>query len=112
MPRNKPSYSRLSPFARGQICAFRKAGWKRGQICKTIKKKDGIHPCLRAVAAVLRMHAVEPNWEGKDSEAGGRPRALTAKQAKELVDLVFVERGTAKVTIPYCRRRLASLRKV
>ena len=112
MPRNKPSYSRLSPFARGQICAFRKAGWKREQICKTIKKRDGTHPCLRAVAAVLTKHAAEPKWEGEDSKAGGRPRALTVRQAKELVDLVFAERGKVKVTTPYCRRRLPFLRKV
>ena len=77
-----------------------------------IKKEDGTHPCLRAVAAVLTKHAAEPKWEGEDSKAGGRPRALTVRQAKELVDLVLTERGKVKVTRPYCRRRLPFLREV
>ena len=67
---------------------------------------------MRSVDAVIANKLADPKWRGDDSSAGGRPRALSDQQPNELVDLVFAERGKARVTISYCRRRLPSLRTV
>ena len=43
----------MDASARGAICALRVAGAKRDDIAKTVRKKDGKRPCLRAVDKVL-----------------------------------------------------------
>ena len=106
----KSSLSRLDPFTRGQIVGLRQAGLKRDAIAKRVKKRDGASPSVRAVDAVLAKKSSSPSWHGEDSSAGGRPRSLTPAQTKRLVKLVFDERGGAKVTVPYCRKRLPFLR--
>ena len=106
------TFARLDAFAHGQIVGLRQAGKERGVIQKFVKTRDGSHPALRAVDAVLRKKRDHPQWRGDDSRAGGRPRALTSKQVKELVALVFAERGKAVVTVPYCCKRLPFLREV
>ena len=106
------STARLDPFTRGHICGMRAAGVARAEIARRVRKKDGKHPHIRAVDAVLARHRAEPLWKGEDSTAGGRPPVLTAPERKQLLKLVFAERGKAKVTVPYCRRRLPFLRKV
>ncbi len=108
----KATFSRLDAFARGQICGMRAAGTARRSIRKTVKKTDGTSPTLRAVDGVLAMKKADPEWRGEPSRAGGRPRALTKAQTKELLNLVFAERGKAKVTASYCRKRLPFLREV
>ena len=106
------SMARLDPFTRGTIVGLRAAGVTRDDIVQRVKKKDGKRPTLRAVDSVLARHREEPAWRGEDSRAGGRPSLLTAKERKLLLNLVLAERGKAKVTVPYCRRRLPFLRKV
>ena len=102
-------HARLDAFARGQIWGMREAGVGRAEIRKKAKKTDGTRPTLRTVDAVLAKKASDPAWRGEDSSAGGRPRALTAAQSKDFLDLVFAERGKAKVTVSYCRQRLPFL---
>ena len=43
----------MDAFARGAICALRAAGAKPEDIARTVRKKDGKRPHLRAVDAVL-----------------------------------------------------------
>ena len=85
------TFSRLDAFARGQIHGLRQAGKPRSVITKLVKKRDGTHPTMRAVDAVLRKKRDHPQWRGDDSRGGGRPRALTENQVKELIALVFAE---------------------
>ena len=92
----KRTFARLDPFTRGQIFGLRQAETKRTVIARKVKKKDGTHPSLKAVDAVLAKRKANPKWHGEDSSAGGRPRSLTTEQAEELVDLVFAERGKRK----------------
>ena len=106
------SAARVDPFARGVICGVQAAGLTRPEIARRVGKKDGKHPTVRAVIAVLARRRADPAWRGEDSRAGGRPPTLTAQQRKKLVNLVFAERGKAKVTAQYCRRRLVFLRQV
>ena len=104
--KRKRTYARLDQWSRAQVCAFRKAGKSREEIRLLVDKKDGTHPTLRAVDAVLEKKAVDPGWRGEDSSAGGRPRALAAAQRRKLTNLVFRERGKAVVSAPYCQKRL------
>ena len=78
---------------------------KREDIAKKVRKKDGKRPSLRAVDAVLAKNHADLAWRGDESRAGGRPLLLTPKRREELLKLVFAERGKAKITVLYCRRR-------
>ena len=100
-----PSMARLDAFARGAVCALRAEGMRREDIVKKVRKKDGKRPSLQAVDTVLAKHHADLATRDGDSRAGGRPLLLTPKQREELLKLVFAERGKAKITVPYCRRR-------
>ena len=106
------THARLDTFARGMIWGMHLAGAPREDILQEVSKKDGTLATLSAVDKVIATMKANPEWRGQDSSAGGRPGKLTAKQKKDLRDLVFKERGKAKVSIPYCKRRLRFLRKV
>ncbi len=105
-------YARLTPFARGQMVGLDKAGVPVPRIRKLVLKKDGKRPSERSVFGVLAKAAAEPDWDGKDSSAGGRPPALSEATKKALVDLVVEERGSYVVTAPFCQKRIPALRKV
>ena len=106
------STAHLDAFARGQIHALRAAGWERPSIARSVTKRDGSHLSLRAIDGVLQKKRLQPGWRGEDSSAGGRPPALTKKERKQLVALVFKERARLVVTVTSCRKRLPSLRLV
>ena len=106
------SAARLDAFARGMICGLAEGGFKQEESVARVKKKDGSHPTLRAVEATLAKARDGPDWRGTDTTAGGRPRELSADEEKQLVDLVFAERGHAKVTTSYRKRRLPFLRRM
>lgn len=110
--KSQRTFARLDQWARAQVCAYRQAGKPRDEICSLVEKKDGTHPTLRAVDAVLEKKAEDPGWRGEDSRAGGRPRALSKAQRRQLTNLVFRERGKAVVTAPFCQKRLPFLRTV
>ena len=118
MPKRKHSddpsgaFARLDVFARGMIWGMHVAKAPREDICKEVVKKDGRPPSIQAVDQVIAHMKVFPDWRGEDSKAGGRPGKLTAGQKKEVVGLVFRERGQAKVTVSFCRKRLPFLRRV
>ena len=105
-------HARLDAFARGQIVGLQQAGETRFEITRLVKKKDGKRPTLRTVDNVLRKKDKDPVWRGGDSRAGGRPPALSAGEVRQLVGLVFKERGKSVVTAAYCMKRLPFLRKV
>ena len=88
------------------------AGHAMADIRQRVEKQDHTHPSLRCVAEIVARHREDPSWRGEDSSAGGRPRLLTVAEEQAAVKLVFDERGSAKVTVPYCRKRLPFLRRV
>ena len=106
------SCARLDAFARGVIWGMHLAGAERQEICHEVTKTDGAHPSMNAVDKVVAKLKKNPEWRGDDSRCGGRPEALTPKQKRELVGLVFAERGKTKVTLSYCKKKLPYLRKV
>ena len=111
-PRAKASSARLDPFTRGVIWGMHLAGACREDIKKHAVKKDGSTPQMNAIDKVISRKTAYPEWMGQDSSAGGRPQALSEKQKKMLVNLVFKARGKAMVTVTYCRKQLPFLKKV
>ena len=77
-----------------------------------VRKKDAAKVGLHAIDEVIAKKTSDPTWMGEDSTGGGRPRALSESEANELVQLVFRERGKARVTIAYSKRRLKFLRRL
>ena len=62
----------LDALARGQIDGMRLAGKPRSEIRKLVTKRDGTHPTLCVVYAVLRKKRDHPEWRGDDSRVGCR----------------------------------------
>ena len=67
---------------------------------------------MRAIDGVLEHARRDPEWEGNDSKAGGRPQDLTSKEKRDITKLIHAEVGLAKLTIPYLRKRLPFLRSL
>ena len=106
------SYARLDAWARSEICALRRAGTPRKQICSLVVKLDGSSPSLRCVDAVVDKKKKEPAWRGENSVCGGQPKLLHSSEEKTLLALVYKERCKAVVTASYCQKRLKFLRRV
>ena len=116
MPRQRKgssgaSYARLDVWARGAIWGMSLAGAPHDQIIDAVRKTDGTCPSLRAVGDILARKREHPEWRGEDTHTG-RPQILTDAQREQLMDLVFAERGKAKVTVKFCKKRLRFLRGV
>ena len=106
------SCARLDAFGAGMIWAMRQAGATKPEIIQEVEKPDGA-PVTRAIIdRVIAEQTSDPSWRGVRGGVGGRPALLTPEQRKELVDLVFAERGKAVVTVKYCRQKLPFLREV
>ena len=105
------STARFSAFSRGRIIGKAEEGASRVKIRKEVLKKDGKKAGLSAIDKILAHRRSDPDWEGEDSSAGGRPQEFDAKEIKQLKDLIFTEVGQAKLTIPYLKKRLPFLRR-
>ena len=105
------SFARFSTFQRGRIVGQAEAGVSRSKIRKTCRKKDGKCGGMRAIDAII-AHGKDPEYEGEDSAAGGRPRELTKPEEARLKKLIIDEVGLARVTIQYCKKRLKFLRRL
>ena len=108
----KRTFARLDAFTRGQIWGMKLGGMPREEMLEHVWKKDGTELTLHTLDDVIKKKIDYPDWMGEDSCAGGRNRELTPKEEKQVVDLVFKERGQAKVTVGYCKKRLQYLRWV
>ena len=73
--------------------------------CKELVKKHGGPSSILAVGHVIAHMKAFPDWRREDSRAGGHPDKLIAGQKKKAVGLVDLERGQAKVTVIYCRKK-------
>ena len=98
-----PSYARVGTFARGVIWGMCLAGCTREQILECAEKADGVAPSACAGDDVSAKKRKDPEWLGEATTRSGRPKILSEDQLQKLVGLVFKERGTAKVTVKYCK---------
>ena len=102
----------LDPFAKAYILGLADSGTPTKDIVRKVSKTDGERTTVRAVQQTLCMRESLRTRRGHRSPGSGRPSALTAAENKEVVALVFKERGSAVVTSAYCRRKLPFLKRV
>ena len=107
------TFARHDVFNKGVIWGMHLAKASREDIMKQVTKTDGSTPSKSTIDEVIAHKKANPEWNGVvDTHNVGRPPALTVKQKEKLVDLVFAERGSTKVTIAYCKKKLPFLRSV
>ena len=87
------SLARLSTFQRGRIIRQAERGAPRKDIRKTCLKNDGKQPGMKAIDAII-AHGTDPDYDGTESSAGGRPRELTKQEEGKLKKLIVDEVGT------------------
>ena len=87
-------YARLTPAARNRIIGMKMAGASRADMRNKVRKTDGQPPTLKSVDQILTHFAEDPEWDGENNSAGGRPRLLTAAQEKEIKKIL--ERDVGK----------------
>jgi transposase len=112
MPPKRATSARFDVWARSAICTMREMGAKVNVITKAVKKSDGTGACVRAIEKILARKAADPAWRGEDDEHSGRPQLLDEGQQKQILKLVFQERGRAVVTVSFCKKKLPFLRNV
>ncbi len=105
------STARFTLFARGRIVGKAEEGARRNNIRKEVLKKDGTRANIRAIDGVLQRARSDPDWQGDDSVAGGRPQELSIKEQRQVAKLIHEEVGLAKLNIPYLKKRLPFLRR-
>ena len=113
--RRKQESSRVhfSTLVKGVIYGFFLAGWTYQEIADEVVKQDGTNPCQQSVASVVK--SVQANggmlYDGPDSDAG-RPRSTSSNLDKQIVRLVFKNRGRVCVTSQYVQKVIKAARKV
>ena len=108
----KLSHARLTPAARNRIIGMRMAGAPREEMRDKARKTDGSKPSLRAVDEVIAHYEEDPEWDGEDSCAGGRPRTISLKHERSIRRLLERDVGKFVVTARYVKSKLPSRRKV
>ena len=97
------SFARFSTSQRGRIIGQAGTGASRKHIRKTCRKTDGKQAGMRAIDAII-AHRDDPDYDGSNSSAGGRPRGLTKQEEGQLKKLIVDEVGLARVTWLLSRR--------
>lgn len=102
----------LTPFEIGQIKAHAYHGLGAAAIAPLVIKPDGNCVSVQGVADVLAKLDQDSSWRGQQSEGRGRKRKTSRREDGVVVRAVFRWRGTAKVTVPWLKKRYPSLRAV
>ena len=87
------SSARLSVWTRAVIWGMHLANMPRADMRQYVKKKDDTPVGLHAIDDVIARKTHDTSWEGEDSSAGGRPRALSPMQEKLLLKLSSCSRS-------------------
>ena len=104
--------ARLTAFEFGQIKAHAYHDMGPSAIASVVKKTDGLHPSVQAVADDLAQLQKHPRWRGERALGSGRPRSTPRALDKLLVKEVFRSRGSKKVTVTYLKKKFPRLRRV
>ena len=107
-----PAMAQLTPFEIGQIKAHAYHQLGPTAIAAIVKKEDGTHPSVQAVADALAKFEASPKWRGERAEGSGRLRATSASLDKMVVREVFKKRGVKCVTVSYLKKKFVGLHKL
>ena len=88
------------------------AGASHDDVREKVRKTDGSRGGLRAIGQIVANARNDPDYQGENSSAGGRPRELLPEEEDQLKQFMLDEVGTAVVTIKYCQKRLSFLRRL
>ena len=88
------------------------AGDGASDIAKLVRKTDGERGNARAIRAIIAHARNEPEYDGADSSAGGRPRTPTPAEELTLSTFMVDEVGIARVSIPCCKKKILFLRRL
>ena len=103
----------LDAFARGVIWGMHLAGMSRADMVEHVQKPDGGAVPVNTIDRVIAKKRASPEWRGEErAREGGRPQAASPATQVALRKLVFKERGSHKVTVSFCKKRLPALRRV
>lgn len=104
----RSAYARLSPYVKGIIFGLFLAGTTLTDIADEVTKENGDHPCVSTVESTIRICQAKggSKWNGVAHSSGRGPaRQTTSALDRKIVKLVFRNRGRAKVTVDYIRKR-------
>ena len=83
-------FARLDAWGRAQIVTLAGQGVKPKQIRRSVRKKDGRRPTVRAVQATIAKAARDPHWRGENAPGGpGRKQVIPKSVQRDLTRLVF-----------------------
>ena len=88
------------------------AGARRQKMREAVRKTDGTMPSLKAVADILNHYEADPEWDGEDSSAGGRPRLLTPEHERKIRKILEKDVVKFVVTARYVKKKLPAVRQV
>ena len=102
--------ARLSPFELGQIKAHLHHGLGPTSIAGLVVKSDGTHVSVQGVCDAKRKLEEDPTWRGERAAGSGRPRKTDPATDRTIVREVFRQRGNAKVTVAFLKKKHPQLR--
>ena len=105
------NFARMSTWMKGMIWGMKLAGMRREDMLEHIVKTDGSPATVKAIDETIAKKKADPDWEGQVHHPG-RPHELSEDEKKQVVALVFKDRGQKKRTIPFCKKKLLFLRRV
>ena len=77
---------------------------------ETKSKTDGTPPTIKSIDATYENYLADPDYDGENRSAGGRPRDLTPEQEKIVKDILLRDVGRVKVTARYVKKIEPQLR--
>ena len=103
---------RLFQLGRSPGWCVATAGAQRQDIREKVRKTDGKRANIRAIDAIIAHARDDPDYDGHNSGAGGRPRELTAREESKVKKLVHQEVGRCVVTTKFLKKIFPALRRV
>ena len=90
------------------------AGLPYPEIAQKVEKSDGKRPSQQAMCETVKNCEAKGGlrWNGEVSSARGPPRKTSTALDRRIVKMVFKNRGHAKVTVDFLRKKIPALRKL
>jgi transposase len=112
--KNKAAHARLTPFSRGVAYGLSLAGYSVKEIADEIEKPGGCRPSKSTIFETIATARKSGGlgWDGVVVSNAGRPRKTEDALNKDIVKLVFKNRGSLVVTAKFVRKMLKAARTV